>query len=163
MATSRTSAASERAAAARPAVMTRRCAGGAVPGAGPVTVNRNACRVRELRWVDTGTPRSGERDGDSRPCGGAPSRDGPPPHGLRRRDRVEGPGLRRLVGRLAAFDTEAGPPPGPESGTGPDHLCRRVYVRPDPHRAGEQGVHWIATRPSPTRHFYRSLPGFKAR
>src|SRR5258708_35335226 len=103
MATSTTSAASERAAAARPAVMTRRCAGGAVPGAGPVTVNRNACRVRELRWVDTGTPRSGERDG----------------YGLRRRDRVEGPGLRRLVGRLAAFDAEAGAPPGQGGGARP--------------------------------------------
>src|SRR5690242_18023701 len=111
MATSTTSAASERAAAARPAVMTRRCAGGAVPGAGPAMVNRNARRVRELRWVDMRTPRSGERDGDRRRCGGGPFRAGPPPHGLRRRDRVEGPGLRRLAGRLAAFDAEAGQPP----------------------------------------------------
>src|SRR5258708_29998439 len=103
MATSTTSAASERAAAARPAVVTRRCAGGAVPGAGPLTVNRNACRVRELRWVDTGTPRSGERDG----------------YGLRRRDRVEGPGLRRLVGRLAAFHARAGRPPPHASGPRP--------------------------------------------
>src|SRR5258708_18985669 len=92
MATSTTSAASERAAAARPAVMTRRCAGGAVPGAGPGTVNRNACRVRELRWVDTGTPRAGEREGYGRPCGGAPSPDPPPPHGPPRPDPVDGAG-----------------------------------------------------------------------
>src|SRR5712691_12752817 len=62
MATNTTSAASERAAAARPAVMTRRGAGGAVRGAGPVTVNRDARWVRELRWVDMRTPRSGQRD-----------------------------------------------------------------------------------------------------
>src|SRR5260221_7917088 len=139
MATSTMSAASERAAAARPAVMTRRCAGGAVPGAGRVTVNRNACRVRELRWVDTGTPRSGERDGGSRPCGGAPSRDGPPPHGLGRRDRVEGPGLRRLVGRLAAFDAEAGQPPGPGGGGGPGSFSGGGEEGRGPARGGGRG------------------------
>src|SRR5258706_13411712 len=153
MATSTMSAASERAAAARPAVMTRRCAGGAVPGAGPVTVNRNACRVRELRWVDTGTPRSGERDGDSRPCGGAPSRDGPPPHGLRRRDRVEGPGLRRLVGRLAAFDAEAGQPPGPGGGQGPVHLSAGGPDGRGPHGADGQGGAENREGHAPAGHF----------